>query len=132
MQPNTILETALYITDLEAAEKFYTNVIGLKLNSKREGRHLFFNCGKGMLLIFNSEKSLVDEGVVPIHGSTGPGHIAFAINFEDFPQWKKRLQENNVEIEKEVNWGEDKYSLYFRDPGNNSIELTTPSIWNIS
>ena len=38
MQPASILESALYVTDLDAAEAFYGGTLGLDLISKAEGR----------------------------------------------------------------------------------------------
>ena len=55
MTPSAILESALYVTDLVAAETFYADIIGLPLISKAEGRHVFFRCGDGVLLLFNAE-----------------------------------------------------------------------------
>lgn len=37
-----ILETALYVSDLEAAEDFYGHVLGLDVVIRQEGRHVFF------------------------------------------------------------------------------------------
>ncbi|TIU84865.1 MAG: glyoxalase/bleomycin resistance/extradiol dioxygenase family protein, partial [Mesorhizobium sp.] len=54
MTPSAILESALYVTDLDAAEDFYSGVLGLDLLGKVDGRHLFFRCGDGVLLVFNA------------------------------------------------------------------------------
>ena len=55
MTPSAILESALYVTDLVAAEVFYAEVLGLEIIAKAEGRHVFFRCGAGVLLLFNAE-----------------------------------------------------------------------------
>ncbi|MFG3768367.1 VOC family protein, partial [Klebsiella pneumoniae] len=52
MQPAAILESALYVTDLEAAETFYADILGLEQIGKVAGRHVFFRCGQGVLLLF--------------------------------------------------------------------------------
>lgn len=52
MQPSGILEAALYTDDLAAAEAFYTGVLGLEVLGKVEGRHVFFRCGAGVVLVF--------------------------------------------------------------------------------
>ncbi|TCL95997.1 glyoxalase/bleomycin resistance protein/dioxygenase superfamily protein [Rhizobium sp. PP-WC-2G-219] len=49
-----ILETALYASDLDAADRFYGEVLGLERITRVDGRHLFFRCGQGVLLIFRS------------------------------------------------------------------------------
>ncbi len=50
-----ILETALYADDLDAAEAFYGDVLGLARSVAAANRHVFFRCGPGVLLIFNAE-----------------------------------------------------------------------------
>lgn len=85
-----------------------------------------------MLLIFNpAATSVRREAAPPAHGATGPGHVAFSIGDDEFETWIDRLTEHDVELEASVEWPTGGRSLYFRDPGGNSIELTTPSIWGI-
>lgn len=127
-----ILETALYCKDLKAARGFYQHIMLLELVGEEPRRHLFFRCGSGMLLIFNpamSSKDLPGGQDVPTHGSTGPGHAAFAIEPGQIDDWKEHLALHGVEIEREINWPNGAHSIYFRDPANNSLELATPSLW---
>jgi catechol 2,3-dioxygenase-like lactoylglutathione lyase family enzyme len=42
MQLRGILEAVLYARDLAAAERFYTEVLGLAAFQREEGRHVFF------------------------------------------------------------------------------------------
>ena len=56
MQPiDRVLETILYVDDLEAARAFYQVVLGLELHSQKHGVFVFFRCGDGMLLLFDPE-----------------------------------------------------------------------------
>lgn len=128
MQPLTILETCLCVDDLVAAERFYLQVLGLTLHSKQEGRHVFFRCGRGMLLLFNPEQSSL-PGEIPAHGTHGSGHVAFAAEESELPAWRKHLEEHGVTIERLHAWPGGGHSLYFRDPAGNSLELATPTIW---
>ena len=48
-----IVETSLYVHDLEASERFYTDVLKLRLHSRSPGRDVFLVAGKNMLLLFN-------------------------------------------------------------------------------
>ncbi|HCJ73446.1 MAG TPA: lactoylglutathione lyase, partial [Agrobacterium sp.] len=58
MQPPTaIMETAIYVNDLEAAEAFYCDVFGLEIIRKVPGSFVFFRCGRQVLLVFDPEKS---------------------------------------------------------------------------
>ncbi len=126
----SILETAIYASDLDAAESFYRDVLGLPFDSKVAGRHVFFRCGDAMFLVFNPTATAVKAGDAPTHGALGPGHVAFAVDGELEP-WLERLAEHGVEIEASVEWPGGGRSIYFRDPGGNSVELATPSIWGI-
>ena len=124
-----LLETALYATNLNAMEQFYQTVLQLPLYSKENNRHLFFKLPNGMLLIFNPETTIQAGKTVPPHGATGSGHVAFAVAEAQLPEWRKRLHEYGVAIEKEVHWPGGGASIYFRDPAGNSVEITTPRIW---
>lgn len=132
-----ILETILYASDLPAMRTFYTDVIGLEEVAYERGRHVFFRCGAGMLLIFDPQSTLstevrVGDAVIPSHGAIGPGHLAFAVAAESLEDWELRLTHANVEIESMIGWYADRphiRSIYFRDPAENSIELTCPELW---
>ena len=62
MRVAEVLESALYVEDLTAAEQFYTKVLGLTFYSKLEGRHVFLRCGQRMVLLFNAEATAVSAG----------------------------------------------------------------------
>ena len=132
-----VLEACLYAPDIESAERFYADVLGLERYSAVEGRHVFFRCGAGMFLLFNPERtsrepSRVNESLVPAHGATGPGHVAFAIAETDIPAWRARLERARVAVESEVRWPRGGTSLYFRDPAGNSVELASPRLWGLA
>ena len=131
MQARRVLETCLYVDDLDAAEQFYTRVLGLELYARVAGRHVFFRCGQSVLLLFNADATLESSGDVPTHGARGPGHVAFAMAPADIPAWRGQLHQHAVPIETELRWPNGGYSLYFRDPGGNSVELTTPATWEL-
>jgi len=142
MQPAAILESALYVTDLEAAESFYAEILGMERIAKAEGRHVFFRCGQGVLLLFNAgaTKQPPPPGAklpVPPHGTVGQGHLCFAASFDGIERWKARLVEMGVAIEADFLWppkpGQERggRSIYFRDPSGNSLEFAEPEIWTI-
>ncbi|WP_315920666.1 VOC family protein [Mesorhizobium sp. SP-1A] len=140
MQPSAILESALYVTDLDAAEAFYSEVLGLERIAKAEGRHVFFRCGHGVLLLFNAEatKHPPAPGArlpVPPHGTAGEGHLCFSATAEEIDRWKAHLEAKGVAIEADFEWppkpGQAKggRSIYLRDPSGNSLEFAEPKIW---
>lgn len=122
-----VLETALYARDLDAAEDFYARVLGLEVESKVPGRHLFLRSGGSMVLVFDPEATARSTGPVPPHGATGPGHVAFAV--DDLSAWPQRLRAAGVDVEADLEWPNGGRSIYIRDPAGNSVELTTPAIW---
>lgn len=135
MTPTSILESALYVTDLVAAEAFYADVLGLQLLSKVPDRHVFFRCGDGILLLFKAEATRQPPAPgrlpVPPHGSTGQGHLCFSANADEIERWKETLSGKGVAIEADFNWPNGGRSIYFRDPSGNSIEFAEPRIWGL-
>src|SRR3954453_3420117 len=73
-----IVETALYVDDLDRARAFYTDWLGLGVIGREVGRHVFFRVGDGVLLLFNARETIKGEILTP-HGAVGPGHVAFGI-----------------------------------------------------
>jgi catechol 2,3-dioxygenase-like lactoylglutathione lyase family enzyme len=126
-----IVETGIYADDLDRAEAFYRDVLGLTVLGREEGRHVFFQAGsRQVLLIFNAHTTL-QGGVLPPHGATGPGHFAFGVPAGSLERWRTRLAEHGVAIEKEITWPRGGQSLYFRDPAGNSVEILTPGVWGL-
>lgn len=134
MRVQSVLETCLYVDDLEAAERFYTAVFGLELHAKEPGRHVFLRCGQAMFLLFNpiATESPSSGLGVPAHGSRGPGHAAFRVAESELPAWRSHLVANGIPIETEVTWPNGGKSVYFRDPAGNSLELATPDLWGLT
>ena len=134
MQPSAILEAALYVTDLDAAEAFYRDVIELEKITKVDGRHVFFRCGQGVLLLFNAEATKHQPPPdaklpVPPHGAVGEGHLCFAATAEEIDAWKTALTRRGIAVEADFEWPNGGRSIYLRDPSGNSIEFAEPVIW---
>jgi len=124
-----IVETGIYVGDLDRAEQFYRDALGLPLISRDADRHVFFRVGTAnVLLLFNPTATIVG-GNLPPHGATGAGHFAMGIRPEALPHWRQHLGACGVTIEQEVQWPRGGHSLYFRDPAGNLVELITPGIW---
>ena len=66
-KPTEILETALYVDDLEAAEDFYGGLLGLEKVLEEHDQHVFFECGQTMLWLFNPKATaqLANEWQIP-------------------------------------------------------------------
>lgn len=132
--PARILETALYAADLDAAEAFYGGLLGLERAARLDGRHVFFRCGAGMLLVFDPEATRRPAAPgalpVPVHGATGAGHVAFAATAAELDALARRLSAAGVAIEADFRWpGSGARSIYLRDPAGNSVEFAEPRLW---
>jgi catechol 2,3-dioxygenase-like lactoylglutathione lyase family enzyme len=136
MTPSAILESALYVDDLDAAERFYRELLGLAVIAKVPGRHVFFRCGDGVLLLFDAEATRMPPSPdarfpVPPHGTIGSGHLCFAATAAEIDAWRDRLAASGVAIEAQIAWPNGGRSIYFRDPCGNSLEFAEPRIWGI-
>lgn len=132
-----VLETCLYASDLDAAERFYAGVLGLAVDARVRERHVFFRCGAAMLLVFDPERTASAAGQVggtpvPVHGARGAGHVCFRIPPDELSRWRERLERAGMTIEAEIEWPRGGSSLYVRDPAGNSVELAPAKIWGIA
>ena len=128
MKAERILETVLYAEDLRAAERFYSDVLGMKLVDKSEVL-LGYRMPSGMLLIFNPKESGQAGRAIPAHGMEGEGHVAFAASSSQLSEWKRRFERLGIEIEKIHEWEAGGYSVYVRDPAGNSVEFAPSTLW---
>lgn len=133
------LESALYTSDLDAAEAFWTGIMGLRVFQKLPGRHVFLRVADGpaaqVLLVFNPAATRVPPAPgarlpVPPHGAEGQGHYCLAVAPDRLDDWRAHLESSGVAIEADFRWPNGRRSIYFRDPAGNSIELADPAIWD--
>ncbi|CAN5648579.1 VOC family protein [soil metagenome] len=129
MKLTRILETSLHATDLEAAESFYTKLLGCEPQQKMVGRFVFYKLEAAMFLLFNPAATSGDNHGIPPHGTRGAGHLCFRIGENEVEAWKARLGELGIPLEAEHIWSNGTVSLYFRDPEGNSLELAPWKIW---
>lgn len=128
-----LLESALYVADMARATAFFTDVLGLKTMLTSD-RLTAFDAGRqGVLLLFLNGASVadmpMDEGTIPGHDGSGPVHMAFAIDADDYEPWRRRLIDHGVAVRSEVTWSRGGRSLYFDDPDGHVLELATPGLW---
>lgn len=130
-----VLETALYVDDLERSVCFYQGTLGLRVMGHSE-RVASFDAGSStVLLAFLRGASLAgiatEGGRIPPHDGSGPVHVAFAVESTALESWRARLVAAGVAIESDVRWRRGGRSLYVRDPDGHSVELATPGVWEV-
>ncbi|PSG97949.1 glyoxalase/bleomycin resistance/extradiol dioxygenase family protein [Thermoplasmatales archaeon SW_10_69_26] len=125
-----VLETCLYVDDVEAAATWYEDVLGLERYASSPPRHVFFALADQMLLLFDADETddAGPDDKAPPHGARGPQHVAFAVGSLD--GWRSKLEEAGIEITAESDWGGGS-SLYFEDPSGNVLELMEKGAWPV-
>jgi len=143
---NGLLETALYVDDLERSVRFYRDVFGFRSlfesadveTPAQEPDPRFVPLqipGRQVLLLFRKGEftttSHLPGGSIPPHNGRGEFHLAFAVSAADLERWREWLAAQGVRIEGEMTWPRGGVSLYFRDPDGHLLELATPGLWPI-
>ena len=130
-----VVETCLYVDDLERAERFYEDVCEFRKLIGDERFCALSVADHDVLLLFRRGSTLntipTPGGVIPPHDGAGDTHLAFAIPAAAETAWHRRLEDHGVAIESEVDWPRGGRSLYFRDPDHHLVELITPGCWSI-
>lgn len=131
-----VLETCLYVGDMQRARRFYGEALGL-VPQFAEERITGYRIGDTMLLLFLAKGTLdpvrTPGGVIPPHDGAGPAHFAISIPEGSAEAWRAHLEASGVMIESTVGWPADgATSLYFRDPDGHLVELATPQLWGIA
>ena len=137
-----LLETALYVADLNRSCDFYERVLGLRpevganadKGNLKSFRPLQIPGGQILLLFpkgFATTTAILPGGTIPSHDGNGRLHLAFAISAAEIDAWRDRLESHGVLIEGEMDWPRGGTSLYFRDPDGHLVELATPGLWSI-
>lgn len=128
-----IIETALYVEDMQRSVEFYQRVLGFRTLFDSE-RLTALRVAPGQVLLLmkkgaSSEPSVTSFGVIPPSDAAGQQHLAFGVPPEQFGQWRETLEGQGIGIESALDWPEGGRSLYFRDPDDHCIEVKT-SDWD--
>jgi catechol 2,3-dioxygenase-like lactoylglutathione lyase family enzyme len=131
MHPKTegLLESSLYVADVERSARFYEKIFGFRVISDFGGRGCAMQAGTcQVLLLFKKGASLE---ITSPHDGDGELHIAFAIAGAELEKWEAWLTENDIAIEEKRVWELGGTSLYFRDPDRHLLEVASPGVWSI-
>jgi catechol 2,3-dioxygenase-like lactoylglutathione lyase family enzyme len=130
-----VIETCLYVDDLDRAARFYEQVLGLAVLTSDARFRAYDVGGQSVLLLFHRGSTLetvrMPGGTIPPHDGHGPLHMAFAVGVDALPQWEQRLAAQGIAIEGRTTWSRGGHSIYFRDPDGHLLELATPGLWAI-
>ena len=128
-----VLETALYVDDMERARAFYEGVLGLAPMFADARLTAYPVGGRSALLVFRrgaaTETAHLPGGTIPPHDGAGPIHCALSVAAEALPAWEARLAARGVPVEGRTVWRSSSVSIYFRDPDGHLLEFATPGLW---
>ena len=128
-----VMETSLYVADLDAAQAFYQSVFGFEVFLADARMRTLGVPGGQVLLLFRRGGSVAASpapgGHIPPHDASGAQHLCFAIPWMALEGWERHLAQKGVPVESKVSWPGRGTSLYFRDPDGHSIEVATPGLW---
>ena len=128
-----ILETALYVADLDRSAAFYTQVFAFDVMLADERLRALAVPGRGVLLLFrrgaSAAPAVMPFGTIPPHDGHGALHLAFAVPGTSLAPWEAHLAVLGIGVESRVAWPHGAVSLYFRDPDGHSLEVATPGLW---
>ena len=132
---NALLETALYVENLERSAAFYKTIFEFEPISTSERLCALNISNRFVLLLFlkgaSTAATVASGGIIPPTDGDGNLHLAFAIAASELENWENWLIEKDIEIESKVKWERGGTSIYFRDPDKHLLELATPGLWSI-
>jgi catechol 2,3-dioxygenase-like lactoylglutathione lyase family enzyme len=119
-----VSELVLEVVDLEAAERFYSEVLGLPVVERWPGRDAIW--------VMAGDRTRIGlwKPQVGLFGSRGGVHVHFAMHIPDadYDAAVERLRELGVEVEQTEFEGAGR-AAYVNDPDGNLVELWT---WDVA
>jgi catechol 2,3-dioxygenase-like lactoylglutathione lyase family enzyme len=116
-----IRHVALFVPDLEAAERFWVGVMGYAVEWRPDAENLYLSTGRDNLAL---HRAPADRPA----GLSGPDrldHIGLAVpRAEDVDAWAEHLARHGVTLTAAPRQHRDgSRSLYFRDPGGILVQI---------
>ncbi len=128
-----VLETSLYVEDLDRSAAFYTSLFGFTPFFSDERMCALEVPNEQVLLLFRhgmtDAPAPAPDGFIPPHHGRGALHLCFAIPYGELTAWEDHLRRHDIPVESRLSWPQGATSLYFRDPDGHSLEVATPGLW---
>jgi predicted enzyme related to lactoylglutathione lyase len=116
---SAISELVLEVSDLEAARRFYRDVLGFEETLYGEGRE-----GRYWYLVGETARLGIWTPQVGLAGGRGGAHVHFAFHVEDpeIDVLRERIESAGGEVEGPIQLGPGR-AIYVTDPDGNVVEL---------
>lgn len=108
------------VSDLERAERFYVDVLGMSVEMRRHDQRLL-RYGDGACALF-LVPDRIPGGLALIDDPLGKSHHAFEVSWADLLRARRLFVERGIAHHAPIDWG-DHECLYFLDPDGNLLEL---------
>jgi catechol 2,3-dioxygenase-like lactoylglutathione lyase family enzyme len=114
-----ISELVLEVSDLDAARRFYRDVLGFEETLYGEGAE-----GRYWYLVGESARLGLWTEQVGLAGGRGGAHVHYAFNVADdeIDRLKDRIEEAGAEVEGPIQLGPGR-AIYVTDPDGNVVEF---------
>ena len=125
-----LLETALYVDDLDRSVAFYERIFGFTVIDSDPGRLVAMRIADRRVLLVckkGASRSLSHTA----HDGDGHTHLAMAVPRAAIPDWNEWLAQHDIEVIETRDWPRGGRSLYFRDPDGHLLEVASPGVWSI-
>jgi catechol-2,3-dioxygenase len=108
------------VSDLERAERFYTQVLGMTVEMRLPDQRLLRYGDGNCALFWKPDRE--PGGLEQIRNPLGKSHHAFEVPWEDLERAERLFAERGIPHHAPIDWG-DHHCLYFLDPDGNLLEL---------
>ena len=108
------------VADLDRAQRFYTDILGMKVQMRLADQVLLRYGDGGCALFLRPDRPPVDPEYVK--NPLGKSHHAFEVSWDDYQGAQRFFAERDIPHHAPIDWG-DHECLYFLDPDGNLLEL---------
>ncbi len=120
IRPRRLDHFGIEVRDLPAAERFYTEILGMQVEMRLANQVLLRFQDTNLALFARPDK--VPAGPEQIENPFGKGHHAFLVGHQDLHEAMRLFRERKIPHKGLIDWG-DHDCLYFLDPDGNLLEL---------
>ena len=108
------------VSDLDRAERFYTEVLGMSVDMRLADQRLLRYGGGSCALFLKPDR--VPGDPEQIRSPLGKSHHAFEVAWDDLEAAIRLFDDRGIPHHAPIDWG-DHHCLYFLDPDGNLLEL---------
>ncbi len=108
------------VSDLDRAERFYTEVLGMRVELRLPDQRLLRYGDGNCALFWKPDRVPADPAI--IGDPLGKSHHAFEVPWDDLEAARHLFAERGIPHHAPIDWG-DHHCLYFLDPDGNLLEL---------